>query len=143
MLENLYTTLRSIQSSSATCHLLPTYTRIAIVNDALKPVEWCGSSRKDLRACPADVRARAGGELYQLQRGLAPTDWKPITSVGAGVREIRIQVNGQFRVLYVAKFEEAIYVLHVFEKKTRKTGVRDLVLARQRLTELVNLRRRE
>jgi phage-related protein len=106
-----------------------------------KPVEWRGSSRDDLRMFPDEARERAGFELYQLQQGLAPSDWKPMTSIGPGIGEIRIQIGRQFRVLYVAKFPEAIYVLHAFEKKAQKTASRDRALARHRLNDLVRLRR--
>ena len=107
----------------------------------LKPLDWLGSAQDDLRAFPDDARQRAGFELYRLQLGLDPADWKPMASVGAGVREVRVQTGRQFRVLYVAKFAEAIYVLHAFEKKSQQTAKRDLDLARQRLVEL--LRRRQ
>lgn len=71
---------------------------------------------------------------------MMPSDWKPMTSIGAGVVEIRIQTRLQHRVLYVAKFQEAVYVLHAFEKKSRQTRVSDLGLARSRLKELENRR---
>jgi phage-related protein len=106
----------------------------------LKPLAWSGSALDDLKTFPEDARQRAGFELYRLQQGLEPTDWKPMTTVGAGVREIRIQTGRAFRVLYVAKFAEAIYVLHAFEKKSQRTAKRDLDLAQQRLAE--HLRRR-
>ena len=67
-----------------------------------------------------------------MQRGLDPTDWKPLSTVGAGAREIRIHVLGEWRVIYVAQVAEAVYVLHCFEKKSRKTRKQDLVLARDR-----------
>jgi phage-related protein len=82
---------------------------------ALKPVICLGSARDDLKRFPRDARTRAGFELYRLQQGLEPRDWKPMTSVGRGVAEIRVRVGREFRVLYVAKFAEAIYVLHAFE----------------------------
>lgn len=107
----------------------------------LKPLGWLGPALDDLRAFPEDARARAGFELYRLQQGLEPADWKPMASVGPGVREIRIQTGRQFRVLYVAKFAEAIYVLHAFEKKAQRTPRRDLELARQRLADLLRQRR--
>jgi phage-related protein len=96
-----------------------------------------------VRAFPeaAAARQRAGFELYRVQQGLEPTDWRPMADVGAGVREIRIQTGQQRRVLYVARFAEAIYVLHAFEKKTQQTVQRDLDLARQRLAELTRRRR--
>ena len=106
-----------------------------------KPLAWLGSALDDLKAFPDDARQRAGFQLYRLQQGLEPTDWKPMPSVGAGVREIRIQTGRAFRILYVAKFAEAVYVLHAFEKKSQKTAARDLALAEQRLAELTRQRR--
>lgn len=69
-----------------------------------------------------------------------PRDWKAMPSVGAGVMEIRVRRDGAFRLMYVARYEEAIYVLHVFEKKTRKTAQRDLALARTRLARIHHTR---
>ena len=97
-----------------------------------KSIVWIGSSRDDVRRFPRDARRKAGLELRAVQRGQEPTDFKPIPSVGAGVYEIRIHAQGAYRVFYVAKFEEAIYVLHAFQKKTQKTGRRDLEIGRQR-----------
>jgi phage-related protein len=107
----------------------------------LKPLDWLGGSLDEVRAFPADARARVGFELYRLQQGLDPADWRPMADVGPGVRELRIQTGRQFRVLYVAKFAEAIYVLHAFEKKAQRTPRRDLELARQRLADLLRHRR--
>ncbi|MDQ2667381.1 MAG: type II toxin-antitoxin system RelE/ParE family toxin [Gemmatimonadota bacterium] len=109
----------------------------------IKPVICVGSSRDELRAFPAEARERAGLELYLVQRGVEPRDWKPMPSVGAGVREIRVRVGRAFRVLYVTKFADAVYVLHAFEKKTQKTPTRDIELARQRLAELLRIRSEE
>lgn len=108
---------------------------------SLKPLAWTGSALDDLKAFPDAARQRAGFELYRLQQGLEPTDWKPMATVGPGVREIRIQTGRAFRVLYVAKFGEAIYVLHAFEKKSQRTAKRDLDLAQQRLAEVLRGRR--
>jgi phage-related protein len=105
----------------------------------LEPLDWLGSARADVRAFPEAARQRAGFELYRVQQGLEPTDWPPMADVGAGVREIRVQTGQQRRVLYVAKFAEAIYVLHAFEK-TQQTVQRDLDLARQRLAEFTRQR---
>lgn len=71
-----------------------------------------------------------------------PNDWKPISSVGGGVVEIRLHGRVEHRVLYVAKFEEAVYVLHAFQKKSRRTPKSDLDLARSRLQEVEIHRRR-
>ncbi len=106
-----------------------------------KPLFWLGSARTDVRAFPSDARRVAGYQLRRVQTGIDPNDWKPINAVGAGVREIRIRTGREHRVLYVAKFEEAVYVLHAFEKRTRKTRKSDLEVARERLRTL-NMRRR-
>jgi phage-related protein len=104
-----------------------------------KPLIWMGSSLEAVRAFPAMARKRVGYELYLLEQGLDPSDWKPIPSVGPGVREIRIQAGGAFRVLYVARFAEAVYVLHAFEKRTRKTRQADIQLAKRRLSQVMRL----
>jgi len=98
---------------------------------------WIGASLDDLRDFPEAVRARAGNELHRVQMGLAPTDWRPISTVGPGVREIRITTGTEggrvaHRVLYVARFEEAVYVLHAFQKTTRATARRHIRIARGR-----------
>lgn len=98
----------------------------------MKPLEFVGSSLDDLREFPAEARRAAGFELGFVQRGLDPSDWKPMNEVGAGVQEIRIHVLGEWRVLYVAKFAEAVYVLQAFQKKTQKTRREDIELARKR-----------
>ena len=77
-----------------------------------KPLVWLGSARHDIRGFPVDARRRCGFQLRKLQQGLDPDDWKPVTSVGTGVREIRIRTEVAHRVFYVATFEEAVYVLH-------------------------------
>ena len=103
-----------------------------------KPVEFRGSALDDLRAFPAAARREAGYQLDRVQRGREPDDWKPMNAVGRGVREIRIRdATGAFRVLYVAKFDDAVYVLHCFQKKTQKTSKADLSLATQRYRDLL------
>lgn len=69
-----------------------------------------------------------------------PTDWKALATVGAGVIEIRLRGRQEHRILYVARFEEAIYVLHAFPKKTQRIRKADLDLARERLREIQVLR---
>jgi phage-related protein len=108
-----------------------------------KPLIWLGSSRHDLRAFPGRARRLAGFQLRRVQQGLEPDDWKPMQTVGPGVREIRIQIGGAHRVFYVATQAEAIYVLHAFEKKTRKTSARDLEIGRDRFRALGRLRRHD
>jgi phage-related protein len=94
-----------------------------------------------VRGFPPEARREAGFQLERVQAGGMPADWKPIPSVGLGVNELRVRVGGAYRVIYIAKFAEAVYVLHAFEKKTRKTAVTDLALARARFGELVKERR--
>lgn len=105
----------------------------------LKPVEFRGSALDDLRAFPQAARREAGHQLDQVQHGREPDDWKPMNTVGRGVREIRIRdAAGAFRVLYVAaKFDDAVYVLHCFQKKTQKTSKAGLNLAAQRYRDLL------
>lgn len=91
----------------------------------------------ELRAFPETARREAGHQLNQVQQGFEPDDWKPMPSVGPGVREIRVRDQaGAFRVIYTVTQPEAVYVLHVFQKKTQQTGKRDLDLATARLREL-------
>jgi phage-related protein len=98
-----------------------------------KPVEFRDSALDDLRAFPQAARREAGYQFDRVQHGREPDDWKPMNTVGRGVREIRIHdAVGVFRVLYVAKFDDAVYVLHCFQKKTQKTSKADLNLAAQR-----------
>jgi phage-related protein len=105
---------------------------------ALKPVTFLGGALDDLRAFPVTARRQAGHQLDSVQRGRAPDDWKPMSSVGKGVQEIRIRDDaGAFRILYVAIFADAVYVLHCFQKKTQKTSKTDLDLAGARYRRLV------
>lgn len=97
-----------------------------------KLVHFLGSSRDDLREFPAEVRKTLGEELLRVQNGLMPVDFKPMKEVGKGAYEIRVHLNGAWRVIYVAKFANAIYVLHAFEKKTQKTSQNEIELAKRR-----------
>lgn len=103
-----------------------------------KPLEFRGSSLDDLRAFPLAAKREAGHQLDQVQNGQEPDDWKPMNTVGQGVKEIRIRdAAGAFRVIYVAKFADAIYVLHCFQKKTAKTSKADLDLTSKRYRDLL------
>jgi len=89
----------------------------------VKLLKFRGSALSDLRAFPNSARREAGYQLDKVQNEQTPTDWKPMTTVGKGVLEIRIRDEaGAFRVIYIAKFADAIYVLHCFQKKTQKTA---------------------
>ncbi len=108
-----------------------------------KPITWVGSSLEDLRNFPDDARRMAGYELRRVQSGLMPDDWKPMKNIGPGVQEIRIRTGRAHRVFYIAKYEESIYVLHAFEKKTQRTREADLELGKKRLAEVVRQRRKK
>lgn len=104
----------------------------------LKPVEFCGSALDDLRTFPISARRDAGHQLDRVQHGQEADDWKPMPTIGQGVREIRIRdAAGAFRIVYVAKFTNAIYVIHCFQKKTQKTSKADLDLAESRYRDLI------
>ena len=108
-----------------------------------KTLFWLGSSLQDLHDFPALARRLAGFQLRRVQQGLDPDDWKPMRMVGPGVREIRIHIAGAHRLFYVTTRPDAIYVLHAFEKKTRKTSSADLRMGRERFRSLDKLRRRD
>lgn len=103
----------------------------------MKPVIWLGNSKSDLKAFPSSAMDDMGHQLFRVQRGLDPDDWKPMPSVGTGVREIRVRdSSGAYRTIYLATRAEGIYVLHCFRKKTAKTAREDIELARSRLARV-------
>lgn len=103
-----------------------------------KPLKFLDSSQKDLRAMPVGARHALGIELMAVQHGGIPNDFKPMPAVGAGAYEIRHQdASGAFRVIYVAKLAEAVYVLHAFRKQTQKTLKTDIDLAANRYKKLI------
>lgn len=103
-----------------------------------KPVEFLGDSLDALRAFPDGARQEAGFQLHKVQHGEDPDDWKPMGAIGAGVKEIRIwDEAGTFRVIYLAKLADAVYVLHCFQKKTQETSQKDLKLAQKRFKDLM------
>ncbi len=103
-----------------------------------KPVEFLGDSLDRLRDFPLAVRRDAGFQLDKVEHGLEPDDWKPMTAIGSGVKEIRIRdVGGAFRVIYLAKLEDAVYVLHCFQKKTQETSQQDIDIAKIRFKDLM------
>ncbi|NNM59905.1 MAG: type II toxin-antitoxin system RelE/ParE family toxin [Legionellales bacterium] len=109
----------------------------------MKDIIWLGTTHQDIKCYPSEAKQDIGYNLDRVQRGLEPCDWKPMNSVGLGVKEIRIHSDNEYRVLYVAKFEEAVYVLHSFVKKTQQTPTKDIALAKKRYAELLSLRRTE
>ena len=102
-----------------------------------RPLRWLGTSRDDLRAFPPAARRRAGHELFRLQCGLHIPDIKPMSRVGAGVFELRVRDAGAFRIFLVTKFDDAVFVLHAFQKKTQQTSRLDLELGAKRYRELM------
>jgi phage-related protein len=109
----------------------------------MKPLKWVGDSRKSLQAFPAPAQRSAGFELGNVQRGMLPSDFKPMPSIGHGVEEIRVWAeSGTYRVIYIAKLEEAVYVLHAFQKKSPHTSQRDIDLARARFAQLLGERKK-
>lgn len=104
----------------------------------MKPIRFLGNSLKALREFPTDARHNAGYQLERLQGGKTPDDFKPMPAIGKGVEEIRIwDDSGTFRVVYTARLEDAVYVLHAFQKKTQATSKRDIDTARQRFVQLM------
>ena len=103
----------------------------------MKEVRWHGSSRSDVDAFPKDARREAGYQLFQVQIGEDPSDWKPMTSIGPGVREIRIrQASGAYRIIYLTTIGDVVHVLHAFQKKTQEMAKRDIDLAKTRLRQI-------
>ena len=103
-----------------------------------KPVEFVGESLRALRSFPESAKRKAGYQLALLQDGNEPSDWKPMAAVGSGACELRIRdESGAYRVVYVAKFKAAIYVLHCFEKRTQKTPLNDIAIAKNRYKQIV------
>jgi phage-related protein len=98
----------------------------------MKPVEWLGTTRDELSQFPVDAKRALGRQLNRVQDGLMPEDFKPMPDVGKGTYEIRVRLEGAWRLMYVAKFPDAIYVLHVFQKKTQQTAPADIDMARKR-----------
>ena len=110
--------------------------------DNEKQIRWVGSAYDDLLAFPKDARKEAGFQLGKIQAGLDPIDWKPFDDVAAGTREIRIRdASGVYLVMYIAKFEEAIYVLHCFQKKTQVTSKQDKAITAARYRAVVGARK--
>jgi phage-related protein len=102
----------------------------------VKTLRFLGSSHDDLTNFPAEARREAGFELFAVQRGMMPSDFKPMAGIGVGAYEIRVRIQGEWRVIYVARFQEAVYVLHAFQKKTQKTRKEDIEIARKRYKQI-------
>jgi phage-related protein len=108
-----------------------------------KDIGWVGRSLDAVRDFPTEARRQAGHQLHLVQLGLEPDDWRPMPTAGPGVTEIRLHGETEHRVFYIATFKEAVYVLHAFEKKTRKTAQSDVQLGRENLKELRKWRREQ
>jgi phage-related protein len=96
----------------------------------MRILKFIGSSQEDLVNFPRDARRECGRELDRVQRGLMPTDFKPMLNIGKGAYEIRVHVLGEWRV---------IYVLHAFQKKSPKTSKPDIDLAIRRYKQMENV----
>ena len=104
----------------------------------MRPVRFLGDSLKCLRDFPDDARHDAGYQLDKVQRGDQPDDFKPMPSIGKGVEEIRVSdSSGAYRVIYIARRSEAVYVLHAFHKKTQATAKNDIGIAKKRFGQLL------
>jgi phage-related protein len=106
----------------------------------MKKVIWIGSSLDDIRDFPPEPKQEAGRLLRKTQEGDDPHDVKNMPSIGVGVKEIRIHHRNEYRIIYVTKFREAVYVLHCFIKKTMKTDLRDIHLAKERFRLITRIR---
>lgn len=107
---------------------------------AWKPVRFWGNSEKALERFPERAQDVLAREIARLSRGEDPLHWRPMPSIGPGAREIRVRVGRQFRAIYVTTLPEAVYILHVFEKKSQQTSGPDLELARVRFRQLLRER---
>jgi phage-related protein len=105
----------------------------------MKDIIFLGNSKNDLKDFPDEARREAGFQLSRVQAGFEPSDWKPMASIGPGVREIRIRVGGAYRVIYLSNRPDGIYVLHCFQKKTQQTAKHDLDLAHERFKQMGGL----
>jgi len=108
----------------------------------MKQLLWIGNSYKVLRGFPDIVKQAAGFQLHLIQQGRDPDDWKPMQSIAPGVREVRVHADGEHRIIYIARFEEGVYILHAFQKKSQKTTKKDLDIARARFREVIQQRNR-
>lgn len=109
----------------------------------MKPIRFVGDSLECLREFPEDARQDAGYQLDQVQRGRQPKDFKPMPTVGNGVEELRVwDDSGTYRVIYIARLRDAVYVLHAFQKKTQVTARRDIEVAKARFAEVMMKDRR-
>jgi phage-related protein len=97
----------------------------------VRQIIWIGTTRRRMREFPAEAKEQGGHELWQVQLGLMPTDWRAMPDVGKGVIEIRLHRPHEHRILYVSAHDEAVFVIHAFEKETQQTAKLDIRLARK------------
>lgn len=108
----------------------------------MRPIAWMGSAFDDLLDFPVEIRRDAGYQLHRLQAGLEAADWKPIPAVGKGVAEIRLRDGtGAYRIIYLARYEDAVFILHCFKKKTQRTSGQDKYIAKARFQAVLDARR--
>lgn len=105
-----------------------------------KPIYWIGTSKEELCSFPQEARRKAGFQLRAIQKGQKPSDFKPMPIIGKGVEEIRVWTGNTYRIFYVARFPEAVYILHVFGKKTQKTAQEDIELGQKRYQQMIQFR---
>ena len=104
----------------------------------MKPIRFLGDSLKRLREFPDDARQDAGYQPDKVQHGQQPDDFKPMPSIGKGVEEIRVWDDaGTFRIVYTARWADAVAVLHAFQKQTQATSKRDIDTAKARFAQLM------
>lgn len=111
------------------------------MENIMKKIIWLASTHETVKGYPINVRREIGYNLDKIQRGFDPADWKSMATVGQGVKEIRIHEENEYRVFYVAKFQEAVYVLHSFIKKTQQTSKKEIDIGKKRYIEMLQLRR--
>lgn len=110
----------------------------------MKKIIFVGHSLEGIKGFSLEAKRETGYQLDRVQRGKDPLDWKPMQGIGSGVREIRVRdKDGIYRVIYVAKFEEAIYVLHAFQKKTQKTSQHDIEMVSRAFKRVLEERNHE
>ena len=105
-----------------------------------KPIYWIGSSKDDICNFSEEARKKLGFQLRAIQKGEEPSDFKSMPTIGKGTKEIRIWTGDAYRIFYVARFAEAIYVLHAFQKKTQQTSQKDIELGKQRYQQMMKFR---
>lgn len=109
---------------------------------SLKPARFLGTSLDSIKDFPKAARKEVGDQVFLVQAGEMPADWKPMQSIGPGVIEIRIHEPNEYRIIYAAKFPEAVYVLHAFHKTSKQTPKRDIEKARKEYAKLLNQRKK-